>query len=98
MPYRDIDLLLGCKGYGPSIDIWSVGCVMAEVYGVRGPLFDVRRCPNCRHDMSFGQIISIVVNLGLPTEITWPGISERPDFQELLKVIDWLNVENNNRD
>ena len=36
--YRAPELLLSCDEYGPSIDVWSVGCIMAELLG-RKPLF-----------------------------------------------------------
>lgn len=36
--YRSPDLLLGAKNYSSSIDIWSIGCIFAEM--ARGtPLF-----------------------------------------------------------
>jgi len=36
--YRAPELLLTCTDYGPAIDIWSVGCIFAELLG-RRPLF-----------------------------------------------------------
>eukprot|EP00798_Chlamydomonas_sp_ICE-L_P029100 gene29100-32311_t len=36
--YRAPELLLSCSEYGPSIDVWSVGCIFAELLG-RKPLF-----------------------------------------------------------
>lgn len=36
--YRAPELLLGCKNYTTSIDIWSLGCIMAELY-LRVPFF-----------------------------------------------------------
>ncbi|GAB4821651.1 hypothetical protein N2152v2_008697 [Parachlorella kessleri] len=36
--YRAPELLLSCSDYGPSIDMWSVGCILAELLG-RKPLF-----------------------------------------------------------
>jgi serine/threonine protein kinase len=40
MWYRPPELLLGARIYGPAVDIWSAGCVMAELELVR-PLFPV---------------------------------------------------------
>ncbi|XP_045819435.1 mitogen-activated protein kinase 7-like [Trifolium pratense] len=36
--YRAPELLLGCDNYGTSIDVWSVGCIFAEILG-RKPIF-----------------------------------------------------------
>ncbi|KAK9678392.1 hypothetical protein RND81_11G208300 [Saponaria officinalis] len=36
--YRAPELLLQCDKYGPSIDVWAVGCILAELLG-RKPIF-----------------------------------------------------------
>jgi len=36
--YRPPDVLLGSKNYTTSIDIWSVGCILAELHNMK-PLF-----------------------------------------------------------
>jgi len=36
--YRPPELLLGSKGYGTTVDLWSAGCVLAEMF-LRTPLF-----------------------------------------------------------
>jgi serine/threonine protein kinase len=36
--YRAPELLLSCEEYTASIDVWSVGCIFAELLG-RKPLF-----------------------------------------------------------
>ena len=36
--YRAPELLLSCENYTAAIDVWSVGCIMAELLG-RKPLF-----------------------------------------------------------
>jgi len=36
--YRAPDILLGSKNYTTSVDIWSVGCIFAEIVN-RLPLF-----------------------------------------------------------
>ena len=38
--YRPPDLLLGCVRFGADLDMWSLGCVAAELY-LRSPLFGV---------------------------------------------------------
>lgn len=39
--YRPPELLLGSTDYGPSVDLWSVGCVFAELL-VRKPILQGR--------------------------------------------------------
>lgn len=43
--YRAPELLLCCDKYGTSIDVWSVGCIFAELLG-RKPLFPGTECLN----------------------------------------------------
>ncbi|CAK9157105.1 unnamed protein product [Ilex paraguariensis] len=41
--YRAPELLLCCDNYGTSIDVWSVGCIFAEILG-RKPIFPGNEC------------------------------------------------------
>ncbi|TXG59709.1 hypothetical protein EZV62_014282 [Acer yangbiense] len=43
--YRAPELLLRCDNYGTSIDVWSVGCIFAEILG-RKPIFPGTECLN----------------------------------------------------
>eukprot|EP00737_Agarophyton_chilense_P002437 gb/GEZJ01002778.1/.p2 GENE.gb/GEZJ01002778.1/~~gb/GEZJ01002778.1/.p2 ORF type:complete len:419 (-),score=60.69 gb/GEZJ01002778.1/:6887-8143(-) len=43
--YRAPELLLACDEYGAAIDMWSVGCVIAELYS-RKPIFPGRDVKN----------------------------------------------------
>jgi serine/threonine protein kinase len=47
--YRAPELLLSCDHYTAAIDVWSVGCILAELLG-RRPLFPgkVRDQAACR--------------------------------------------------
>lgn len=36
--YRPPEIILGAKYYGPASDMWSVGCILAEII-LRVPLF-----------------------------------------------------------
>lgn len=38
--YRPPELLLGEREYGPAIDIWGAGCIMAELW-TRAPILQV---------------------------------------------------------
>lgn len=33
--YRAPEILLGCTKYSCSVDLWSVGCIIAEMYNKR---------------------------------------------------------------
>jgi len=57
--YRAPELLLSCEEYGTSIDIWSVGCIFAELLG-RKPIFPGKDYIN--------QLKLIVNVLGSPDE------------------------------
>jgi negative regulator of PHO system len=70
--YRAPDVLLGSRTYNTSIDIWSAGCIMAEMFTGR-PLF-----PGTTNE---DQLIRIFRIMGTPTETTWPGVSQLPEYK-----------------
>jgi serine/threonine-protein kinase BUR1 len=75
--YRPPELLLGEKKYGPSVDMWGVGCVFAEM--MRGkPLIEGRS------DMD--QLIRIFQLCGSPTQETMPGYDQLPAVIDDVKV------------
>jgi cyclin-dependent kinase 9 len=39
--YRPPELLLGDRNYGPPVDCWGAGCIMAEMW-TRSPIMQVR--------------------------------------------------------
>jgi cyclin-dependent kinase 3 len=69
--YRAPEILLGEKHYTPAVDMWSVGCIMAEL--ARGKVL-------FRGDTEIGQLYEVFQVLGTPTEAQWPGVSRLPDF------------------
>jgi len=69
--YRAPELLYGAKAYGPGVDIWSIGCIFAELM-LRNPYFP--------GDSDIDQLSKIFHALGTPTEDSWPGMSSLPDF------------------
>ncbi|KAK6126640.1 hypothetical protein DH2020_039616 [Rehmannia glutinosa] len=66
--YRAPELLLGAKEYSCAIDMWSVGCIMAELL-LKEVLF--------RGNSEIQQLESIYMLLGTPDhhDITCPGFS-----------------------
>ncbi|XP_030361634.1 cyclin-dependent kinase 3 isoform X2 [Strigops habroptila] len=71
--YRAPEILMGCKYYSTPVDIWSVGCVFAEMV-TRKALFP--------GDSEIDQLFRIFRTLGTPTEATWPGVTQLPDYKE----------------
>lgn len=75
--YRAPDVLLGSRTYNTSIDIWSAGCIMAEMYTGR-PLF-----PGTTNEDQLQKIFRI---MGTPSERSWPGISQFPEYKSNFHV------------
>ncbi|KAK9278357.1 hypothetical protein L1049_027922 [Liquidambar formosana] len=67
--YRAPELLLGKKQYSIAIDMWSVGCIMAELLA-KEPLFSGKT--------EVDQLDKIFRMLGTPNETIWPGFSKLP--------------------
>jgi cyclin-dependent kinase 12/13 len=63
--YRPPELLLGCLEYTPSIDIWSVGCIIAEMFHRKGFLKGTNEAT---------QLDLIFRTCGHPTIEDWPDI------------------------
>jgi serine/threonine protein kinase len=71
--YRAPDVLLGSRNYATSIDIWSSGCIMAEM-ATGKPLFPGKNNED--------QLIKIFKLMGTPTEDTWPGVSQFSEWKQ----------------
>lgn len=65
--YRPPELLLGCTKYSPKIDMWSVGCIIAEMFR-RGGLL---KGSNEAHQLDL-----IFMMMGHPTTEDWPNIHQ----------------------
>jgi serine/threonine protein kinase len=85
--YRAPEILLGSQAYSTPIDIWSAGCIFAELIAKR-PLFP--------GDSEIDQLYRIFRTLGTPTDDVWRGCTSLPDYksnfpkwkpQELSKVL-----------
>ncbi|XP_021767589.1 cell division control protein 2 homolog C [Chenopodium quinoa] len=69
--YRAPEVLLGSTHYSTGVDIWSVGCIFAEM---------VRRQALFPGDSEFQQLLHIFRLLGTPTEEQWPGVTALRDW------------------
>ncbi|CAE6454518.1 unnamed protein product [Rhizoctonia solani] len=81
--YRSPEVLLGSRHYSTAIDMWSVGCIVAEMVMHGQPLFP--------GDSEIDQIFKIFRLLGTPNEEIWPGVSQLPDYKETFPQ--WSAVE-----
>ncbi|EPR77943.1 Cyclin dependent protein kinase [Spraguea lophii 42_110] len=81
--YRPPELLLGFRHYSYSVDIWSIGCIVAELRILR-PLFP--------GDSEIDQIFRIFKIMGTPTEDTWPGVTKLPNFVAKFKPFDPIDL------
>lgn len=70
--YRAPEILLGQQRYSTPVDIWSAGCIFAEMVS-KSPLFP--------GDSEIDQIFRIFRTLGTPNESTWPGVTKLPEYQ-----------------
>lgn len=70
--YRAPEVLLGSRHYNTAIDMWSVGCIFAEM-AMRTPLFP--------GDSEIDEIFRIFRTLGTPNDDTWPGVQSLPDYK-----------------
>ncbi|CAJ1367110.1 unnamed protein product [Effrenium voratum] len=71
--YRAPELLFGAKHYGQAVDLWSAGCVVAELLR-RDPLFPGRG--------EFDMLQKVIELRGTPTEEVWKDVSALPNFLE----------------
>jgi cyclin-dependent kinase 7 len=61
--YRAPELLFGARDYESAVDIWSIGCIFAEL---------MLRTPYLPGDGEIQQLDLIFKALGTPTEADWP--------------------------
>ena len=61
--YRSPDVLLGSKCYSTSIDMWSIGCIFAEM---------ITGTPLAAGETNYKQLLEIQEVLGSPSLLEWP--------------------------
>ncbi|KAJ1767219.1 Cyclin-dependent kinase catalytic subunit, partial [Coemansia sp. RSA 2523] len=70
--YRSPEILMGSRHYSIGMDMWSVGCIFAEM---------VQRKPLFPGDSEIDEIFKIFRILGTPTEEIWPDVTSLPDYK-----------------
>uniref|UniRef100_A0A8C7RF54 cyclin-dependent kinase n=1 Tax=Oncorhynchus mykiss TaxID=8022 RepID=A0A8C7RF54_ONCMY len=106
--YRAPEILLGCKYYSTAVDIWSLGCIFAEMVNVSLHVqtfqffLQITRRALFPGDSEIDQLFRIFRTLGTPDEVAWPGVTSMPDYkpsfpkwarQELSKVVPPLDED-----
>ncbi|XP_048133690.1 cyclin-dependent kinase F-1 [Rhodamnia argentea] len=79
--FRAPELLYGSTDYGLEVDLWSLGCIFAELLTLE-PLF-----PGISDIDQLSRIFNVLGNL---SEEVWPGCTELPDY----KTISFCKIEN----
>jgi len=69
--YRPPEILLGSKPYSSPIDLWAVGCCMAEMISLY---------PSFPGDSEIDTLFKIFQCVGTPTKETWPEVVNCPDW------------------
>jgi len=69
--YRAPELLFGARLYGEAVDIWAIGCILAEL---------MLRVPFLPGDTDLSQLTTIFQTLGTPTDEDWPEAKHLPDY------------------
>jgi len=83
--YRAPDVLMGSTKYSASIDIWSTGCIFAEMVTSK-PLF-----PGKNNQDQLQQIFKV---LGTPNEKDWTGMKSLPEFDPNWIVYPTQKIQN----
>ncbi|KAL9650300.1 hypothetical protein ABK040_014954 [Willaertia magna] len=71
--YRCPELLLGANKYSTAVDIWSIGCIFAELITLE-PLF--------QSDSEIDHIFKLFQLFGTPDENNFPGVTSLPHFRK----------------
>lgn len=72
--YRSPELLLKMNEYATPVDMWSVGCIFAEL-AMRRPLFQGQN--------DTYQIAEIFRIMGTPNESNWEGVTQNQIFKSI---------------
>lgn len=91
--YRAPEILLGARFYSTPVDVWSIGCIFAEMLMLKA-LFP--------GDSEIDQLFRIFRTIGTPDESTWPGVTKLTDYkptfprwepQSLVKIVSGLDSD-----
>ncbi|XP_048478356.1 cyclin-dependent kinase 12 isoform X1 [Plutella xylostella] len=72
--YRPPELLLGEERYGPAVDVWSMGCILGELF-LKHPVFQA--------NVEMMQLEMISRVCGTPVPGVWPNVVNLPLWHTL---------------
>jgi len=73
--YRPPDVLMGNQTYNSTIDMWSIGCIMAEmVNATKQPIFPGKN--------EADQLQKIFKIRGTPSKEEWPEVESLPEYDK----------------
>ncbi|XP_065343473.1 cyclin-dependent kinase 9-like [Cloeon dipterum] len=73
--YRPPELLLGERNYGPPVDLWGAGCIMAEMW---------TRSPIMQGSTEIHQLTLICQLCGSITTDVWPDVESLESFKKVV--------------
>ena len=80
--YRAPELLLGEKNYSTEIDVWSLGCILLELF---------TRKMTFRSDKEKDVFALICQKCGTPDEISWPGVTKLENYSKIIPETKYEN-------
>lgn len=89
--YRAPELLMGARYYTPAIDLWAVGCILAELLSLR-PIFkgeEAKFDMNNKKQVPFqkNQFLKIIDLLGIPNSKNWPSLNKYPEYYSFQQMV-----------
>lgn len=81
--YRAPEICLVAKDYTTMVDMWSCGCIFAEMF---------RRKPILMGSTDLDQLLKIFDLVGTPTEDEYPGWYNYPGFAHLESLRFTVNI------
>lgn len=85
--YRAPELFLGTRHYTKAIDVFSIGCIFAELL-TNVPIFHClydKNEQNSRSPYQFNQMHKMFSVLGFPTTKDWEDLKVMPEFDKLTR-------------
>jgi len=92
--YRAPELLLGGRHYTPAVDLWAVGCIVAELLALRPAFKGDEAKVDAKKTVPFqrNQVQKIADVLGFPAQRDWPLLPAYPEYPQLQGMLPGLRA------